>query len=250
MAQSKKTFSQYMEETQRLALKVAAVTNQIEEERLIPREITNELADKGFFRLLLPESLGGAELDHPSFLRIVYEFAKVDASTGWCINQNNVFSTNSILTSLNKMLRSSKKISLELNKELSSIQVKEKLATISFADGKSISSRLLVGADGINSTLRKLANIKTRTWSYNQIAYFALLKTEKFHSNTAWQTFTPTGPIAFLPFDIKGKPNISLVWSAEKTFASELQLLQDKEFINKFENPPVCLLYTSDAADE
>lgn len=146
-----------------------------------------------------------------------------------------VFSTNSILTSLNKILRSSKKISLELNKELSSIQVKEKLATISFADGKSISSRLLVGADGINSTLRKLANIKTRTWSYNQIAYFALLKTEKFHSNTAWQTFTPTGPIAFLPFDIKGKPNISLVWSAEKTFASELQLLQDKEFINKLE---------------
>lgn len=95
MAQAKKTFSQYIEETQRLALKVAAVTNQIDEERLIPREITNELADKGFFRLLLPKSLGGAELDHPSFLRIVYEFAKVDASTGWCINQNNVFSTNS-----------------------------------------------------------------------------------------------------------------------------------------------------------
>lgn len=35
-------------------------------------------------------------MDHPSFLKIVRIFAEADASTAWCINQNNVFSTNAV----------------------------------------------------------------------------------------------------------------------------------------------------------
>ena len=58
----------------------------------MPTELANELADEGFFRLLLPRSLGGAELEHPVFLRIIEVFAAVDASVAWCLNQNNVFS--------------------------------------------------------------------------------------------------------------------------------------------------------------
>ena len=54
-----------------------------------------DLADAGFFRLLLPRELGGAELAHPDFLRILELFAAADASVAWCLNQNNVFSTRS-----------------------------------------------------------------------------------------------------------------------------------------------------------
>ncbi len=79
-----------------LAALVSGVTDQIDEQRRIPVEVSNEIADRGFFRLLLPRSLGGAELDHPDFLRIVRIFAEADASVGWCINQNNVFSTNAV----------------------------------------------------------------------------------------------------------------------------------------------------------
>ena len=95
MATAIKEFSHYLEDAREMASRVAAVADRIDDERMIPPAITNEIADRGLFRLLIPRSLGGAELDHPSFLRIVYEFAKVDASTAWCINQNNVFSTNS-----------------------------------------------------------------------------------------------------------------------------------------------------------
>ena len=52
-----------------------------------------ELADKGFFRLLVPRSLGGGEIDYLEHLSIVQTFAEVDGSTAWCINQNNVFAT-------------------------------------------------------------------------------------------------------------------------------------------------------------
>ena len=86
----------YFDTAHELAEKVAANADQIDIDRQIPTELTNELADKGFFRLLLPKSLGGAQLAHSDFLKILEIFAAVDGSTGWCINQNNVFSTNSL----------------------------------------------------------------------------------------------------------------------------------------------------------
>ena len=86
----------YIETAHELAAMVSAVTDEIDEQRRIPVEVSDEISDRGFFRLLIPKSLGGAELEHPDFRRIVRIFAEADASVGWCINQNNVFSTNSV----------------------------------------------------------------------------------------------------------------------------------------------------------
>ena len=87
---------QYLETAHDLSDLVRTATDRIEAERRIPPDISNEIADRGFFRLLLPRSLGGAEMEHPDFLKIVRVFAEVDASVAWCINQNNVFSTNAV----------------------------------------------------------------------------------------------------------------------------------------------------------
>ena len=75
--------------------RVADAADQIDAERQIPADLAVDLADAGFFRLLLPRELGGAELAHPDFLGILEMFAGVDASTAWCLNQNNVLSTRS-----------------------------------------------------------------------------------------------------------------------------------------------------------
>lgn len=69
--------------------------DRIDCERQIPPELAADIADKGFFRLLVPRSLGGAELGYLDFLRIVQIFATADGSTAWCLNQNNVFATAS-----------------------------------------------------------------------------------------------------------------------------------------------------------
>ncbi len=86
----------YLDAARVLADSVALASDRIDCERRIPPEIADRLIDQGFFRLLLPRTLGGAELDHPSFLKIVRIFAESDASVAWCINQNNVFSTNAV----------------------------------------------------------------------------------------------------------------------------------------------------------
>lgn len=85
----------YIEKARELAALVAENRDRINEQRKIPTDVSNEIADAGFFRLLMPRSLGGAQLDHPDFLRIVQMFAEADGSVGWSMNQNNVFATNS-----------------------------------------------------------------------------------------------------------------------------------------------------------
>jgi 3-hydroxy-9,10-secoandrosta-1,3,5(10)-triene-9,17-dione monooxygenase len=83
-----------VEAARELARKVATCADEIDRRRQLPGELAYELADRGLFQLLVPKSFGGAELDHPTFVEIVRIFAEVDASTAWCINQNNVFVTD------------------------------------------------------------------------------------------------------------------------------------------------------------
>ena len=67
---------------------------EIDEKREIPEELLSELINKNYFRLLLPKSLNGVEMDFIEYLETLSEIASKDASVAWCINQSNVLSTN------------------------------------------------------------------------------------------------------------------------------------------------------------
>lgn len=86
---------EYIAAARELAARTADCADLIEQERQLPDALAYDMADRGFFRLLVPKSLGGAELDLPTFVEIVRTFAEVDASTAWCVNQNNIFATDS-----------------------------------------------------------------------------------------------------------------------------------------------------------
>ena len=66
---------------------VAAAAEQIERERRLPAPLVTALHDDGFFRLLLPRALGGAELDPATFVQITETIAGADASTAWVVCQ-------------------------------------------------------------------------------------------------------------------------------------------------------------------
>ena len=86
--------AKYLGEAQELAEKVARRVDEIDEERQIPTDLFRDMADAGFFKLLVPESLGGAEVQPLVFFEIIRIFAQADASTAWCVNQNNIFATD------------------------------------------------------------------------------------------------------------------------------------------------------------
>ncbi|MEP6607739.1 MAG: FAD-dependent monooxygenase [Burkholderiaceae bacterium] len=95
-------------------------------------------------------------------------------------------------------------------------------AQISLENGASISARLLIGADGANSSVRAAAGISASMRAYLQSAVVANFGCAKPHSNTAWQWFTDEGVVALLPLP---GDRVSLVWSAPTELADQLVAL-------------------------
>lgn len=72
---------------------IRSAADQIEANRELPRPLFEALADAGLFQLALPRTIGGAELDLPTYIQVLEEIGKADASTGWVVNQCAIFAT-------------------------------------------------------------------------------------------------------------------------------------------------------------
>jgi len=82
-----------LEVARELAPKIRACADEIEAERELPRALFEALADAGLFQLALPRVLGGSELDLPTYIQVIEELGKADASTAWIVNQGGIFAT-------------------------------------------------------------------------------------------------------------------------------------------------------------
>jgi alkylation response protein AidB-like acyl-CoA dehydrogenase len=60
---------------------------EIERQRELSPELLADLHAAKMFRLLLPRSVGGEELDPATYLQVIEELAKADGSTAWCVAQ-------------------------------------------------------------------------------------------------------------------------------------------------------------------
>lgn len=59
----------------------------IEEARALPPDVVASLHQARIFRLLLPRSLGGDQLDLTTHAKVMEVIASADASTAWCVGQ-------------------------------------------------------------------------------------------------------------------------------------------------------------------
>jgi 2-octaprenylphenol hydroxylase len=85
--------------------------------------------------------------------------------------------------------------------------------------GRVLSARLVVGADGAQSTVRRAAGLTAAVCDYHQTAIVASVATARPHQATAWQRFMHDGTLAFLPL---ADGTSSLVWSADDDLAAGL----------------------------
>lgn len=97
-------------------------------------------------------------------------------------------------------------------------------------DGITRSATLLVAADGGQSKIRELENIKTREWDYQHKAIVATVRSSDSHQYTAWQNFLSSGPLAFLPLDHASEEYCSIVWSLETEKADAIMALDEDKF--------------------
>lgn len=109
-------------------------------------------------------------------------------------------------------------------------EAKKPYVKLTMNDGSVLKTKLLIGADGTNSAVRKASGFHTVNRQYDQSAVVATLKLSEGVSNTtAWQRFLPTGPIALLPIS---DTMSSLVWSTTKEQAKNLQELPAESFVD------------------
>jgi indole-3-acetate monooxygenase len=83
----------YLERVRDVLPIIDAASAEIDASRDLPEPLFEALVARGLFRLLLPRGYGGAELSPLAFTRLLEEVGKHDASTGWCLGQNNVSAT-------------------------------------------------------------------------------------------------------------------------------------------------------------
>ena len=95
-------------------------------------------------------------------------------------------------------------------------------ATLTLADGRSLTAQLLIAADGAESWLRTQADIGVHRHDYAQMGVVANFDTAVAHGNTARQWFRPDGVLAWLP--LSGQ-RMSMVWSTSMAHADQLLAL-------------------------
>lgn len=112
------------------------------------------------------------------------------------------------------------------------VRVEDKRVVASVAcDGtrRQIRARLLVGADGGDSTIRKLLGIGENARDYAQCAITCNVTPALDHGDTAFERFTSSGPLALLPMR---DGRCAVIWTVQAGEADAVLALGDAEFLD------------------
>lgn len=99
-------------------------------------------------------------------------------------------------------------------------------------NSETLTTSLLVGADGGQSLVRRLAGINTKERDFQQTAIVSNITTQKSNEATAYERFTSHGPIALLPI---AKNRSVLVFTVNQDRAERYLSMSDEQYISAIE---------------
>ncbi len=82
-----KNAEEWMARARTLKPLLDAAGGRIEQARDLPADVQDAMHNAGVFRMMLPRSVNGAELDLATFAQVVATIAEGDASAAWCVAQ-------------------------------------------------------------------------------------------------------------------------------------------------------------------
>jgi 2-octaprenyl-6-methoxyphenol hydroxylase len=95
-----------------------------------------------------------------------------------------------------------------------------------------VRAKLLVAADGARSSIRRALDIAAQHHDYGQRAVVLNVVTEAAHEGRAFERFTSSGPLAFLP--LRGG-RLAVIWTQATERADEVLALSDDAFRNRLQ---------------
>jgi len=112
----------------------------------------------------------------------------------------------------------------------SALEFDKDAATLTLEDGRTLNTKLIVGADGRDSWVRNQAGISAEPEDYRQHGVVANFGTELPHRGIAYQWFQADGILALLP--LPGN-RISMVWSVSPEQSARLLAMSHDELCSQ-----------------
>lgn len=97
---------------------------------------------------------------------------------------------------------------------------------------KTLHCKLLVAADGANSSVREMMGISVQKREYGQRAVIGNLLPENKLDNRAFERFTPQGPLAVLPV---ADDRAGFIWAVSEHDAERVLALDDETFLRELQ---------------
>jgi len=97
---------------------------------------------------------------------------------------------------------------------------------------KTIHAKLLVAADGGQSSVREQLGIAVNDVGYNQSAVISNVTAQKSNDNVAYERFTQSGPVALLPMTDN---RYALVYTVENDQLDAVMALSDEAFLQQLQ---------------
>ncbi|NOR71193.1 MAG: 2-octaprenyl-6-methoxyphenyl hydroxylase [Methylomarinum sp.] len=96
-----------------------------------------------------------------------------------------------------------------------------------------LTAKLVIGADGGQSSVRRLLDISQQQTDYGQTALVTTVKSSLPHNNVAFERFTASGPLAMLPIN---NEECSVVWTRTHEQADDLMSSSEENFIEQLQD--------------
>ncbi|MCW1920683.1 UbiH/UbiF family hydroxylase [Rhodobacter sp. KR11] len=104
-------------------------------------------------------------------------------------------------------------------------------ARVTLSDGTQMTAKLVIGADGRNSTMRQAAGIGVKTIRYGQKAVVCAVTHDAPHDNISTEIHRTGGPFTLVPLpDHQGRPASAVVWMERAPEALRLATLPEAAF--------------------
>ncbi len=154
-------------------------------------------------------------------------------------NLGYIVKNSKLISVLIKELKKKNNVNFLRGSSLNSISYNDS-KIISFSNNKKINSKLIIAADGKNSSVRKILGTNFFIKKYNEKALVINFFHERPHNNIAYEFFLKTGPLAILPMQKERNKNQSaLIWSNKPETVDKIASDLDKKYVEAILNEKI-----------
>ncbi|MCU0760418.1 MAG: 2-octaprenyl-6-methoxyphenyl hydroxylase [Steroidobacteraceae bacterium] len=157
-----------------------------------------------------------------------FGFARLEAAEHGIEAFGYVITNRVIGAALRERLATLPQLELRMPARVAAVETSGDASMLAVEPGRALRARLVVAADGAHSLVRSASGLGARVEDYGQVALVAHVRAAQPGDGTAYERFTPDGPIAVLPLHDGA---LGVVWTLAPAEADRVMALDDRSYL-------------------